>query len=153
MIDRGLLSNEHPYSWALMADKAYGGAEKRIRMITPIKTPKNVHDRTLNNRIGSVRVICENYYGRMKVLWGSTRETYRWDHSLYDTMISICISLTNYHLLYNPLREDDGIFYRKVMDSYTDEEGLLRSKQSEWNSKYRARQRERMRSNSDVLPR
>ena len=65
----------------------------------------------LNKKIGSVRIICENFYGRMKNLWGASRLKFRGDLSGYDDLNDICVALTNYHIELHPLRKNDGAFY------------------------------------------
>lgn len=74
-------------------------------MIIPKKgNDLNVSDERRNRAIGRVRIICENFYGRMKKLWGAAREKVRGDLSNYDNLNLICVSLTNFHIECNPLR-------------------------------------------------
>ena len=59
--------------WALLADKGYTGAEAYLRALIP-KKPTTLRALTAqeiayNERLSSARVICENFYGRMKGLF------------------------------------------------------------------------------------
>ncbi len=59
--------------WAILLDKGYQGAADVCRVIIPIKgqddelTPQQQQH---NRNVAHDRVICENFYGRLKVLWG-----------------------------------------------------------------------------------
>lgn len=59
-------------------------------------------------------MICENFYGRMKRLWAISRLKYRSKLELYDKIIDICISLTNFHIDLHSLRQNDSKFYRNL---------------------------------------
>ncbi|KAM0675328.1 hypothetical protein GVAV_001153 [Gurleya vavrai] len=84
-------------------------------MILP-KKGKNLQliDIKLNKKIGSVRIICENYYGRIKKLWGAAREKVKGDLKNYDNLNFISVSLTNYHISLHPLRNNDMNFLRNL---------------------------------------
>jgi hypothetical protein len=54
-----------------------------------------------NLKIGPARVICENFYGRMKILWGDARNRVKNGLGCYENVITICDALTNLHLKYH----------------------------------------------------
>ena len=68
-------------SWALLADKGYAGAEALLRAITPKKSLPNqrlsAEEVFSNQRLSSARVICENFYGRLKGLFSICAVRYR----------------------------------------------------------------------------
>jgi hypothetical protein len=73
-------------SWALLADKGYAGADALLRAITPKKALPNrrlsVEDAISNQKLSSIRVICENFYGRLKGLFAICAEKYRGKYAL-----------------------------------------------------------------------
>jgi len=86
--DIGELRNKYPHSWALMADRGYEGAARFIRAILPKKgTRLSLEDTTRNRKFNEHRVIIENFFGRMKLLWKIVSVRYRWDHSIYDKIM------------------------------------------------------------------
>lgn len=48
-----------------------------------------------------------NYFGRMKMLRGLFGKIFRFGEVIYDTLMRVCASLTNHHILINPLRDGD----------------------------------------------
>ena len=65
-------------------------------------------DITKNDKIASDRVIVENFFGRLKTLWAITSDCYTWKRENYDMFFQTCVALTNVHIKFLPLREDDG---------------------------------------------
>lgn len=101
--------------WKIMADKGYEGANTHIPSVLPKKgTNLTSSDIRENSRISRCRIICENFYGRMKVLWGAARLKINKDLKNYDDVIMICVSLTNYHIDIHPLRATDGQNNRRL---------------------------------------
>lgn len=140
--DRGELRAKYPNQWALMADKGYQGAAELCRAILP-KKGRNLTDEDdeRNDRIASDRVICENFYGRMKKLFKIMEDKFRWDEGTYGTVVHVCAALTNFHLLKNPLRREDGDFYQAVLERYAGQELDRKRKRKEANANYRDRQK------------
>uniref|UniRef100_H3H7X7 DDE Tnp4 domain-containing protein n=1 Tax=Phytophthora ramorum TaxID=164328 RepID=H3H7X7_PHYRM len=66
-------------------------------------------EETSNDQISSDRVIVENYFGRLNVLWRITTDKYRWNESLYDDVFRLSVALTNFHVSISPLREQNGL--------------------------------------------
>ena len=66
--------------YGLIADLGYTGIQNFIpTAIVPKRKPKLESEREFNRKIGSDRVICENFYGRNKVLWNILNSIFRWD--------------------------------------------------------------------------
>lgn len=65
-----------------------------------------------NKDVSANRVMAENVFGRMKSLCNITKNCYRCNEAEYDMYIGICVSLTNYHKILHPLRNEDGDKYR-----------------------------------------
>ncbi|RHY23469.1 hypothetical protein DYB32_009185 [Aphanomyces invadans] len=98
--------------WAVLADKGYQGIQRDVRAVLPTKKPPrgvltsdNVRR---NDRIASVRVVVENWFGRMKCLRAVCSDIYRWSRKSYDVVFQTCAALTNVHVRFHPLRAEDG---------------------------------------------
>lgn len=101
--------------WSIMADKGYQGAAEFIPSVLPTKgTSLTSAEQARNTSIGAARIICENYYGRLKVLWGAARMKVHTNLSYYDNMIDICVGLTNFHVENKPLRTVEAVRYRRI---------------------------------------
>jgi len=57
-------------------------------MSTPVKG-KKLDDNQKKYNLGKARVLCENFYGRLKGLWSVMAVTFRWDHWRYDDIMKI----------------------------------------------------------------
>ena len=136
----------------MLADKGYQGASGVLRAILPKKGSLSLIDEQHNRRVAYDRIICENFYGRMKILWSIMQDTFRWDHEHYDCVFQVCAALTNFHLSQSPLRSNDGELYRRIMASYQ-REGEKREAQTkrEWNKKYRERMKIRAMTQSQTF--
>ena len=142
VVDNGELKTKYPKHWALMADKGYQGAVELIRAILPNKGKTlSREDQTRNKKIAKNRIICENFYGRMKKLFKIMEVKFKWDENMYSTIFQICSALTNYHIIKYPLRNEDGIYYKGVLDSYAQEGISKKRKQKERNDKYNQKKR------------
>ncbi|RHZ39952.1 hypothetical protein DYB31_008483, partial [Aphanomyces astaci] len=98
--------------WAVLADKGYQGIQHNVRAVLPLKKPVGgiltFAEQAKNDRIASDRVIVENYFGRLKTLWATCSNTYRWSRKSYDIVFQACLTLTNVHVRLHPLRAEDG---------------------------------------------
>ena len=121
-----------------MMDKGYQGAVDLIRAIIPNKG-KNLskEDKLRNKKIARNRIICENFYGRMKKLFKIMELKYKWDENTYSTAFKVFAALTNYHIMKYPLRNEDGVYYKVVLKNYGDLELDKKRKQEEKGKKYR----------------
>ena len=90
-----LKKGESSGSYKILADKGYEGARTYIPAILPKKglTLTSQENRE-NKKIGSCRIICENYYGRLKSLWSAARSKVRNDLKNYNAAFDICVALT-----------------------------------------------------------
>ncbi|KAF0723607.1 hypothetical protein AaE_009854 [Aphanomyces astaci] len=111
MLDADPLVTEYPTAWALLADKGYQGLHRRVCAITPAKKPAggmlSHAELVQNDKIASDRVIVENFFGRLKTLWSIASDKYAWKRENYDMFFQACVALTNVHIKFLPLREDD----------------------------------------------
>ena len=136
--DKGELKDQYPSLWSAIADKGYQGAIELLRMILPKKGKKlKREDIERNKKISKNRIICENFYGRLKKLFKIMEEKFRWDENMYGTVMQICVALTNYHIMKYPLRNEDGVYYRAVLKKYALEALDKKRKQTEKNKKYK----------------
>jgi hypothetical protein len=79
-----------------LEDKGYIGVEEEVRVITPYKGNNLTQEETnFNKKIGTDRVIIENFYGRMKLTSGLIRNKYKGSHADYDAIFEIACGLTN----------------------------------------------------------
>ncbi|KUF99909.1 hypothetical protein AM587_10001449 [Phytophthora nicotianae] len=76
--DEGKLQDKYPKEWAVLVDKGYQGMAREYRAIHPIKSgrlqPLSLEDASFNDELAHDRVIVENFFGRLKSLWGICSE-------------------------------------------------------------------------------
>ena len=71
----------------------------------------------------------ENYFGRMTGLCEDTSRKYRWAEELYDPIVHACVALTNIHIFWHPLRDQNGERYQQLRNKwYTIGEGVLKKR-------------------------
>lgn len=123
--DAGDFKEAHPNQWCVLLDRGYMGALEFLRAVLPKRKPPGgtltASEVARNKRISQDRIIVENFYGRMKQLWGVTREVYRWNHEDYDAISDVCFALTNFHISLHPLRQDDIDFYKRYKSMIKEE--------------------------------
>ncbi|ETV73524.1 hypothetical protein H257_11648 [Aphanomyces astaci] len=106
--DNGGLFQDIPDSRAVLVDKGYVGLTGSTRAIHPKKRPVNgVLDRAdleRNTNVSSDRVIVENFFGRVCLLWKVSYSTFVWGTKCYDVIQRLTFALTNFHLALMPLR-------------------------------------------------
>ncbi len=97
-------------TWAVLTDKGFEGLGELVRLISPFKKPKNRvlsrEEEDMNSKIGSVRVVCENYYGRMKGKFKIVGERYGLEKENFKRVFGVCVCLTNFDIQCRPLRKD-----------------------------------------------
>ena len=82
-----------------------------------------------NKELSSDRVIVENFFGRLNGLWEVTSRKYRWAEEIYDPILHLCVALTNIHIFWHPLRDQDGERYQQVRNKwFTLGEGMLKKR-------------------------
>ena len=102
--------------------------------------PLTTDDIHRNNRISSDRVIVENFFGRVCMMFGIMAGKYRWNRERFGMIVDFCFSLANFHICLHPLREQDYDYYQKVLADLkrrTEEQSNLVKKRQQ---KHRARQ-------------
>jgi len=94
--------------WAIIADLGYQGLQANVRCFLPHKRKKgqqlNQRQKEYNQRLASVRVRCENWFGRLKTLFRCMASKYRGDRATYGVYFGVCAALTNLHCYSHPLR-------------------------------------------------
>jgi len=98
-------------------------------------------EKEFNRKLSSDRIIVENYFGRICGLWGILSHKYKWNEANYDKLFATCLSLTNFHVKYNPPRNDDGSFYTNIRASLSSigEQQVRKRKRTQ--ERYRERRR------------
>ncbi|PVZ96809.1 hypothetical protein BB558_007267 [Smittium angustum] len=88
---------DKPRYWSIMADLGYIGMNRYIPCILPEKGLNlSQENHNYNVRLASARIICENYYGRLKNIWGAARLKVRTLLELYKVFTtSAFVLLTN----------------------------------------------------------
>ena len=111
--------------WAALLDKGYEGLHKYGRFLTPKKKTAqrdlDSDDKKKNNRIENDRVIVENFFGRLKTIWGTAESTFRFRDELYAPCMKMMVALTNFHVSILPLRQEDGIIEKNYCKRMADE--------------------------------
>ncbi|KAE9040674.1 hypothetical protein PR002_g4857 [Phytophthora rubi] len=111
--DDGPLSAAYGNDWGVLTDKGYQGLADEYRAIHPKKKARGAPPLTLdelqnNDKIAHDRVIVENFFGRLKTLWGVCSHKWEWDDKSYNMFFRACVVLTNYSVRCCPLRREDG---------------------------------------------
>lgn len=143
--DNGELVEIYKKEWGMLLDKAYISATNLIRAIIPTKKKDlSIIERRRNDKIASDRVIVENFYGRMKKLFKIMYDVFRWDLQLYDSVFTVCAALTNFHILKNPLRKEDGDVYNSYIRHWIDKGNVKAEKKRKYNSEYQEKRKRRL---------
>lgn len=140
----------HDY-WQQLADKGYQGANAlpNVRMATPHKamgrkklTAAQVAE---NRRIATDRIVCENFYGRLKMLWAIMRNRWRFGRARYSRTFGNCVALVNHHILIgNPLRAEEQTWYRSHLQQLKSKAEAKKRKRDGQLEESRARRRRRL---------
>ena len=128
-------------------DCGYDGAAKFGRFLTPKKRSScrdlDADDVRKNGKIEKDRVIVENYFGRMKCLWGMAKRTFCLKDDLYCGFFCMFVAMTNYHVLLFPLRSEDGDveknYTKRLLDRHNRKESRRRAKLNKQKKLRRAR--------------
>ncbi|RHY26518.1 hypothetical protein DYB32_007536 [Aphanomyces invadans] len=144
------LKDKHPSQWVLLADKGYQGIHEYVRGLTPTKRPLHgqltFEQVAANERLSSDRVIVENFFGRLKTLWGLVSNQYSWKKEEYNIFFQTCVALTNVHIRFNPLRNLDGEGYHQYKNRLISIGGKIKAKREASKAKYRQNRRARIQS-------
>lgn len=138
------------HMWAVLVDKGYQGAGRVLRTIQPKKQPRggtlDRDDIARNKAVSSDRVLVENYFGRMCVLWKAVYATFKWNENRFDSVSRLCVALTNYHVGLMPLRARDNEHYDMVLARYQSMGERVRNQRARTQRHYRMRQQRRSRA-------
>lgn len=91
-----IAEDEEP--WTMLVDSGYQGLQQVLPAILPQKRRAG-HDftrdqRDHNRRLARHRVVCEQFYGRLKAKWRIMTSKYRNDRDDYATIFKLCAALT-----------------------------------------------------------
>lgn len=105
----GIRINVHPQ---ILADSGYQGAQKNYEEIRfPFKKPPNGditnEEKEFNQKLSRDRIIVENFFGRMKMVFGLMHGVYKGELLLLNDLIPIIVCLTNFHISRRPLRRSN----------------------------------------------
>ncbi|KAE9324764.1 hypothetical protein PF008_g17032 [Phytophthora fragariae] len=150
--DNGPISDKYPDQWAILADKGYQGMANYLRCIHPKKGKNLTRAELVNNdKISSDRVLVENYFGRLNMLWRVTADKFRWSEALYDDVFRLCVALTNYNISINPLRDQNGDWYRQSQHKLIQLGPAIKEKRRLQQAKYRAKKKRRLETSIEDL--
>ena len=100
--DNGEGSSDWPEYWGILVDKGYQGAQLHMRTIQPKKKPKGgvltTDEIQRNKRVSSDRVLVENYFGHVCMLWKVSYATYKWGEKKFD-LLTMYTRYTFVHLI------------------------------------------------------
>ena len=126
-----LILQDPNFEWSILMDKGYVGANSLPGITAHIPNKINSvefeNDTIESKMLAKERVLCENFYGRLKNRYAIVREQYRGSWALHKTHFENVVALTNFHTQCRPLRnsDDDAEFYRNLQVVQRDE-GLQR---------------------------
>ena len=90
-----------------------------LKVIIPQKKPRrghlNISGHERNIRVSSDRIIVENGLGGVSSLFGIITKNFVWNRDRFDTAVDVFFSLTNYHLSLHPMREENVVYYQRVL--------------------------------------
>ena len=146
--DNGERCETYQHSWAVLVDKGYQGAQTFCRTIQPKKKTRgselNHEDIQRNKRVSSDRIIVENFFGRVNMLWKISASTFKWSLNSYDMISRITFALTNYHVSLMELREADFERYKQQLGKYFAQGVEKERARSVSQAAYRRRRRSRL---------
>ena len=148
--DHGVLSTKYPANWGVLMDKGYQGASEYVRAIIPKKKPHGkllpIDNESWNATVLSNCIIVENIFGRLRKLWGVISSKYRWSEDGYDDIFCLCVVLTNFHISFDLLcDEEDATHYKQYKNrNYVIGENIAKKRKLA-QKKYRDRRSRRIR--------
>ncbi|KAE9003989.1 hypothetical protein PR003_g6116 [Phytophthora rubi] len=138
-----------PDMCAVLADRGYQGTGRVLRTIQPKKKPRggtlDRDDLARNRAVSSDRVLVENFFGRMWMLWKATYSTFKWNENRFDSVARLCTALTNFHVGLMPLRARDSDHYDMVLAKYQSMGERVRTQRAKAQRHCRMRQQLRSR--------
>lgn len=140
---------------AVIADKGYQGSNgfNGIPTITPKKASKKLSVVDLNNNkiIGKHRVLCENFYGRLKGRYCVTSDLYRGDSTSHELHFVNCVALTNRNIEQYPLQNNDREMLLKVYAQQKEALARIARVQKRKHEQYVRRKMKRQKLNEEAI--
>lgn len=100
----------------IMADKGYQDGHSQY-IISPIKGSYytlSPEDLQYNEKLSKIRIIVENFFGRLKCRYKIIGSKFRGAHTHYELIFKTCCALVNFEILSgHPLREEDHSFFMR----------------------------------------
>ena len=95
----------------VLFDRGYTGVQKTFQeAVVAIRRVKGKEltkrQEEINDKIKEDRIIVENFFGRLKTLWGIVVNPMRMNIDLAMKIAEVCVALTNFHIKFNPLRAE-----------------------------------------------
>jgi len=92
----------------ILGDKGFAGLQQHINALIPIKQTStrilSLAEKELNLNIAKTRVLVENFFGRLKVVWSVFAGNAAMHAQHLDERFHLAAHLTNFHLVEKPLR-------------------------------------------------
>jgi len=93
----------------VLCDKGFVGLEHYLNAIVPIRsqrsTPTLIMEQDHNLNIAKSRIVVENFFGRMKVLWTIFLGHFKIHVQHMDDLFHLAVYLTDIHIHRNPVRK------------------------------------------------
>lgn len=142
------LSVTQPVGAFSLTRDIYQGVQSTVRAIQPKKQPRHgsltADDVARNQRVSSDRVIVENFFGRLCMLWKVMYKKFTLAEEKYDGILRLCVALTNFHISLNPLRAEDADYYARTLARYASQAQLDRERRRQGHLDAMTRRRERL---------
>lgn len=135
--------------WAILGDRGYTGPERDTPTVRRLFIQRNAitqEQQSRNAELAAIRVVVEQWFGRLKKLWKFARTVYKLDHSEFDSHFLILSLLTNEHIRVNNLTEEDRIYYLNLLKEQRERYEQRRRKRHAQAEKYREKKRQRIQS-------
>ena len=118
-------NSQYPFEkmWVL-ADGGYRSIEETTNAILPERKPRNselsIEQKEFNKKLGSARVLIENYFGRMKRKFLAVAGVVRIKQDKLQALVYLAFALTNYDIHNHPLRADkeEESFYEADLSDF-----------------------------------
>lgn len=128
----------------ILADKGYQDPNSAI-LVTPVKGNSADLTReqlTFNENLGEVRIIVENFFGRVKSRYEIMSSVFRGSHDTYADIFTVCCALVNFEQIEcnHGLRACDHKFYVRLQASIK-----AKKKEADEKAKEKRKQQARLR--------
>ena len=149
--EKNRLDQDTHASWSVTTDKGYKGDETKdtpgLRKLVPIINPQTIEEHQFNRNVYSIHII-ERFFGRMKNLWKITSSMYN-DQTNFDIDFDNCILLTNEHIRFHKLLDEDKVFYYALLNNQYNEQEEKSRKRKQQVKQYMENKKARL--NSELI--